>query len=140
MYKSIQGTSRIIGKYGSNNGFDVVAYRGTLDNPTEIIIIEAKQFRQGRQLAEFDGIEAFVGYDRASGLVLNQPNPNTGLPTQMSREWAFEHVVGELFERGGDYRRLSNAIERNRDVVERYIFAIDKSDGSGHFLKLSNNF
>jgi hypothetical protein len=54
-----------IGKYGSNNGFDVVAYKGTLDAPSEIMIIEAKQFKQGKILEEFDDVVKQVGYDPA---------------------------------------------------------------------------
>ncbi|MFN8438026.1 MAG: hypothetical protein U0V72_10315 [Cytophagales bacterium] len=129
-----------LGKYGSNNGFDVVAYKGTLDNPTEILIIEGKQFKQGQILDEFDDIKAAQGYDEPSGLTLNAANPNTGLPTQMSMDWCFEHVRLKLFDKGGDYQKLSNAIRFNKSKVERFVFAIDKSNGSGYFTKLSNNF
>ncbi|MDO5666051.1 MAG: hypothetical protein Q4G63_12460, partial [Bacteroidia bacterium] len=128
-----------IGKYGSNNGFDVVAYKGTLDNPTEILIIESKQFNQNKILDEFDGIKELAGYDEASGTVLNAANPETGLPTQMSTDWTFKHVADKLSDKGGDFEKLSNALE-NKTIVQRYVFAIDKSDGAGYFTKLSNNF
>jgi hypothetical protein len=128
-----------IGKYGSNNGLDVVAYKGILDSPTEIMIIEAKQFKQGKILEEFDDIVKQVGYDSASGLTINPANPETGLPTQMSRKWVFEHVADKLNKKGGDFKKLSIALEKE-DIVNRYVFAIDKSDGAGYFVKLSKNF
>ena len=128
-----------IGKYGSNNGFDVVAYKGTLDNPTEIIFIEGKQFKQNKILDEFDDVKSIAGYDEASGLTINPANPETGLPTQMSKKWTFEHVAGKLDKKGGDYKKLSIAME-NEDIVERFVFAIDKSDGAAYFTKLSNEF
>ena len=128
-----------IGKYGSNNGFDIVAYKGSLDTPTEILIIECKQMKQ-KIISEFDDIVNKVGYDKASGLVLNKANPETGLPTQMSMEWTFDHVRLELLKKGGIQKDLSNSIKVNSKKVERYIFAIDKSDGTGYFTKLSNDF
>jgi hypothetical protein len=128
-----------IGKYGPNNGFDVVAYKGTLDNPLEIMIIEGKQFKQGKILEEFDDVVKQVGYDSASGLTINPANPETGLPTQMSKKWTFEHVADKLTKKGGDFKKLSRALE-DEDIVSRYVFAIDKSDGSGYFTKLSKIF
>jgi hypothetical protein len=128
-----------IGKYGSNNGFDVVAYKGTLDNPTEILIVEGKQFKQNQILDEFDDVKTLQGYDEASGLTINPANPETGLPTQMSKKWTFEHVADKLNKKGGVYKKLSIALE-NENIVERFVFAIDKSDGTGYFTKLSNGF
>ena len=128
-----------LGKYGSNNGFDVVAYKGTLDNPTEIMIIEGKQFKQGQILDEFDDIKAAQGYDEPSGLALNAANPNTGLPTQMSKKWCFEHVADELENKGGQFLQLSQAL-KNENIVQRFVFAIDKSTGAGYFTKLSDGF
>ena len=128
-----------IGKYGSNNGFDVVAYKGTLDAPSEIMIIEAKQFKQGKILEEFDDVVKQVGYDPASGLTINPANPETGLPTQMSSKWTFEHVADKLNKKGGDFKKISIALEKE-NIVDRYVFAIDKSDGASYFVKLSKDF
>lgn len=128
-----------IGKYGSNNGFDVVAYKGILDNPSEILIIEAKQFRQGKILDEFDDIKQTQGYHESSGLTLNPANPETELPTQMSIKWVFNHVSEKLYRKGGIHEKLSIAME-NKNIVGRYVFAIDKSDGTSYFVKLSNDF
>jgi hypothetical protein len=58
----------------------------------------------------------------------------------MSMDWTFKHVRLKLFEKGGDFNKFSNSLEKNKDLVERYVFAIDKSDGSGYFTKLSTNF
>ncbi|MDO4230219.1 MAG: restriction endonuclease [Capnocytophaga sp.] len=128
-----------IGKYGLDNGFDVVAYKGTLDNPTEILIVECKQMKQ-KVISEFDNIAATAGYDKASGVVLNKANPETGLPTQMSMDWTFKHVATKLESLGGSKTKLYYSLDKNKSMVERYVFAIDKSDGSGYFVKLSNNF
>ena len=107
-----------------------------------IIIPDGKigQFKQGQILDEFDDIKAAQGYNEPSGLTLNAANPETGLPTQMSMNWCFQHVRMKLFARGGDFRKFSNALEANKSIVERYVFAIDKSTGAGYFTKLSTNF
>jgi hypothetical protein len=39
------GYTILDGKYGSNNGYDGIYIRGTINNPTEIVIIESKQFK-----------------------------------------------------------------------------------------------
>jgi hypothetical protein len=126
-----------IGKYGSNNGYDIVAFKGSIDNPTEVIIIEGKQFKQGK-LAEFDeSLQTY--YDEATGLRLNNANEATGLPTQMSKSWVFDFVGQQkLLPLGGNKTQLALSIENNRDIVERYVFAIDKSEGNGYFLKLGD--
>lgn len=125
-----------LGKYGSNNGYDVVAFKGTLDNPTEILIVEGKQFKQGK-IAEFDDIATASGYDSPSGLTINPNNPNTGLPTQMSDPWVFDHVQQKLLVRGGDQTKLALRLDDTKEIVEKYVFAIDKSTGHGYFTKLS---
>lgn len=56
----------------------------------------------------------------------------------MSRKW-IDHVATKLNNKGGEYEKLSKALE-NKDIVERYVFAIDKSNGIGYFIKLSNDF
>jgi hypothetical protein len=125
-----------LGKYGSNNGYDVVAFKGNLDNPTEIIIVEAKQFKQGK-ITEFDDISAIEGYDPPSGLVLNPNNPNTGLPTQMSDPWVFNHVLQRMLEGTSDQVKLATAM-LDESKVSKYVFAIDKSTGDGYFTKLGS--
>ncbi len=125
-----------LGKYGSNNGFDVVAFKGTLDNPSEIVIVEAKQFKQ-RKVAEFDNISNTPGYDPPSGLTLNPNNQNTGLPTQMSDDWVFEHVFEKLIDGTNNQFKLATAMT-DRSKVSKFVFAIDKSTGNGYFTKLSS--
>ncbi|TDM00463.1 MAG: hypothetical protein C4K58_04455 [Flavobacteriaceae bacterium] len=73
--------------------------------------------------------------------MLNAANENTGLPTQMSMDWVFEHVANKkLIFQGGEKTKLANAMIKNKNKVERFVFAIDKTDGSGYFTKLSNEF
>ena len=123
-----------LGKYGSNNGYDVVAFKGTLDNPSEILIIEGKQFKQGK-IAEFDDIVNINGYDSPSGLTINPNNPKTGLPTQMSDPWVFNHVFNKMLDGTTDQVKLATAMT-NQSIVSKYVFAIDKSTGHGYFTKL----
>ena len=125
-----------LGKYGSNNGYDVVAFKGSLDNPTEILIVEGKQFKQGK-IAEFDNVAATSGYDAPSGLTINPNNPNTGLPTQMSDPWVFNHVLSKLENGTLDQAKLAMSMQ-NQSIVSKFVFAIDKSTGDGYFTKLGS--
>lgn len=36
------------GKYASNNGFDGIYIKGSIDNPSEIVIVECKQFNYSK--------------------------------------------------------------------------------------------
>ena len=121
---------------GSNNGYDIVAYKGTLDNPTEILIVECKQFKQGK-VAEFDDIAGSFGYDSPSGLTVSPNNPNTGLPTQMSDPWVFDHVLSKMENGSIDQVKLALAMQ-DQTKVSKYVFAIDKSSGDGYFTKLGS--
>jgi len=58
----------------------------------------------------------------------------------MSKKWCFDHVREKILNRGGDQTKLANRLDDSKDIVTRYVFAIDKSDGSGYFVKLSNEF
>ncbi len=53
--------------------------------------------------------------------------------------WVFNHVSEKLYRKGGIHEKLSIAME-NKNIVGRYVFAIDKSDGTSYFVKLSNDF
>ncbi len=54
-------------------------------------------------------------------------------------KWVFNHVSEKLYRKGGIHEKLSIAME-NKNIVGRYVFAIDKSDGTSYFVKLSNDF
>ncbi|GHU68617.1 hypothetical protein FACS189413_05920 [Bacteroidia bacterium] len=98
------------GKYAGesgNNGFDIVAYKGTLDNPTEIVIVECKQMNSG-------------------AVKLNAGNPNTGLPTQMSDGW-IEYVRLKLKDAGKT--DVSNMLLYNKDKITKYVSSVDKTEG-----------
>jgi hypothetical protein len=125
--------SNKIGKYGSNNGFDVVCWKGSLDDPSEIIIIEAKQFKQAK-IDEFDDLVG-SNYDYASGLRLNPGDQNTGLPEQMSTRWV-RYVTAKLRESGKT--ESADFIDDNTSKIAKYVFAVDKSVGESYFLKLAN--
>lgn len=105
----------------------------SVEAPTEILIIEVKQFKQ-RKIAEFDGIATASGYDAPSGLTLN---PNTGLPTQMSDPWVFNHVLSKMENGTLDQVKLATGMQ-NQNIVSKYVFAIDKSTGDGYFTKLGS--
>lgn len=57
----------------------------------------------------------------------------------MSKKWTFEHVADKLNKKGGEHKKLAIALE-NENIVERFVFAIDKSTGAGYFTKLSDRF
>ena len=113
------------GKYaGENgvNGFDGVYYKGTLDNPTEIIIIESKQM------------------STSGSVSLNGENLTTGLPNQMSDDW-ITYVATKLKNTNSN-PTLGNKIEDlmliDPEKIKKYVSAVDKADGSINFLKLNS--
>ena len=107
-------------KIGSNNGFDGVYIKGDLNNPTEIIINEAKQ----------------VG--TMGNIKLNRENLGTGLKSQMSDEWVYDNVIPKLQEQGGSFENLANLILNNRAKVVKTVTAVDRTTGEVVVLKLSN--
>ena len=98
--------------------------------------MEAKQFKQGK-IAEFDDITTASGYDSPSGLTLNPNNRKTGLPTQMSDPWVFNHVWEKMIDGTSNQAKLAAAMV-DRSKVGKYVFAIDKSTGNGYFTKLGS--
>jgi hypothetical protein len=118
------GYSIADGKYfGANgvNGFDGVYYKGSLDNPSEIIIIESKQMSS------------------SGSSTLSGPNSNTGLPSQMSDNW-INYVANKL--KNTSNVELAFKIEElqltNTGFIKKYVAAIDKAKGELNFLKLDN--
>lgn len=112
-------------------------YDKELKESTEMLNLQ-KAYQQ--VAGTLDGAYLFVlkGYHEPSGLTLNSENKITLLPIQMSMKWIV-HVRRKLLDKGGRTEELSVALE-NKDIVQRYVFAIDKRDGSGYFVKLSNEF
>jgi hypothetical protein len=115
----------IIYKYGSNNGFDGIYIKGTVENPTEIIIVESKQFKYTNGVAD-DIIEH-------SGVSLNPPSRTTDLPAQMSDRWI--DYVAENLKNAGKID-VSKIIERNSNLIQKYVSAVDKTTSEINFFKL----
>ena len=119
------GYTKMDGKYGSNNGYDGIYIKGTIENPTEIVIIESKQFKYVNNKAE--------NIVEHGGVTTNGPNDNTGLPTQMSDPWV-EYVRTKLAQSGKT--EISNMIRDFDNKISKYVTAIDKIQGEINFLKL----
>ena len=125
-----KGYSWIDGKYGSNNGYDGVFVKGTLDNPSEIIIIESKQFKYTNNTAG-DLIEH-------SGVNLSPPSATTPLPAQMSDDWI--NYVADKLSKNTNTEALGDKILElmnfDRSRISKYVTAVDKTQGEINFLKL----
>ncbi|MEL6537487.1 MAG: hypothetical protein AAFQ98_18845, partial [Bacteroidota bacterium] len=112
------GYQSIDGKYfGENgvNGFDGVFYKGTLEDPSEIIIIESKQM------------------NRNGSASLSPANQRTQLPSQMSNGWIT--FVANKLDRGNN-TDVADLILLNSGITQKYVSAIDKVNGTINFLKL----
>ncbi|WP_131458260.1 hypothetical protein [Jiulongibacter sediminis] len=66
---------------------------------------------------------------------LNNPNPPTGLPAQMSDGW-IDYVAGRLNDEGKT--SVSNMIILNKNKLTKYVSAIDRTKGELNILKLGN--
>ena len=119
------GYTKLDGKYGSNNGYDGLYVKGTVENPTEIIIVESKQFRYTNGAAD-EIIEH-------AGVTMNPPSGTTPLPAQMSDDW-IEYVRIKLNNAGKE--GISNMLRNFDDKITKYVTAVDKSQGEINFLKL----
>lgn len=119
--------NKLDGKYGSNNGYDGIYIKGDVKNPTEIIILESKQFKYNNGAAA-DIIEH-------GGVTLNPPSGTTPLPTQMSDGW-IDYVALKLNDAGKT--NIGNMILLNKNKIVKYVSAVDKTQGEINFLKLGN--
>ena len=118
-----QGYSKVDGKYfgdAGSNGFDNVFIKGSIDNPTELIIIECKQMKS------------------TGNVVLNSP-ASTGLPAQMSDPWVEYIADQKLLNIGGDKTTLARKIlNSQKGFIQKCVVAVDKTAGEVNFLKLGN--
>ena len=112
-------------KVGSNNGLDGLYIKGTLQNPTEIVITESKQW-------------AGTG-----GVKLSAENTVTGLPSQMSNDWIRD--VADRLARTNDpakmaiAKMLENQIKLgNASIIQKFVIAVDKTNNTTpiYILKL----
>ncbi|MEO9510624.1 MAG: hypothetical protein ABJN84_00845 [Flavobacteriaceae bacterium] len=122
-----QNYTWIDAKYGSNNGYDGLFIKGTNENPTEIIIVESKQFKYSNNKAG-DLIEH-------SGVSLSPPSTTTPLPAQMSDEWV-RYVARKLDKAGKT--DIADMVLDNPGLIKKYVSAVDKVEGEINFLKLGN--
>lgn len=113
------GYVRLDGKVGggSDNGFDGLYIKESPDNITEIVIGEAKQWRQP-----------------SGGVDLSSGNSSSGLPPQMSDEWIAD-VILRLRQEGNN--ELADLLDANLDLIEKQVFAVDKHTGEIHIGKLN---
>lgn len=119
------GYTILDGKYGGNNGFDGLYIKGSVDNPTEIIIVESKQFSYANNKA--------TNLIEHNGLRLNAPSKTTNLPAQMSDEWI--EFVGQKLRQSGK-TNIADMIRDYDDIIVKYVSAVDKTTGEINFLKL----
>ncbi|MCU0415656.1 MAG: hypothetical protein MUE33_00590 [Cytophagaceae bacterium] len=122
---SQNGYSKLDGKYGGNNGYDGIYIKGDINNPTEIIIIESKQFKYTNGVAD-DILEH-------NGVTLNSPSATTPLPSQMSDAWV-QYVQNKLRAEGKT--GVANMIRDFDDKITKYVAAVDKTKAEINFLKL----
>jgi len=66
---------------------------------------------------------------------MNNPNENTGLPTQMSDRWVL--YVAEKLEASGK-TNIANMVKDNPELIQKYVSAVDKVQGEINFLKLGS--
>ncbi len=131
---SQNGYTKYEAKYGNTNenGYDGFYIKGTLENPTEIIIIESKQFKYTS--GKSNGI---VEHNNAT---LNPQSATTSLPAQMSDGW-INYVAGKL-KNNQSTSLIGNKVEElmliDPNKISKYVVAIDKTRGEINFLKLSN--
>ncbi len=109
------GFTTLDGKVGSNNGLDGLYIKGTVDNPTEIVVCESKQWNSGGG-ASVDG-------------------GNSGLPIQMSDAW-IQNVAQRLINNGkADF---GNMLLNNTGLITKYLIVVNKTTGDINVLKLGS--
>lgn len=128
---SQNGYKKLDGKYGGNNGYDGVYVKGSIENPSEIIIVESKQFKYTNGVAD-----EIVEH---AGVTLSPPSGTTQLPAQMSDDW-INYVAGNL-TKNSNTKVLGDKIQEllliDPDKIIKYVAAVDKSKAEINFLKLA---
>jgi hypothetical protein len=111
------GFQKYTSQFGSNNGFDGVYIKGDLNNPTEIIINEAKQINDVR-----------------GNIKLNGKTINKG--PQMSDEW-INQTISEMMN-NPNMNALGNVLNNNKNKILKTVTGIDKSTSEIVIIKLTN--
>jgi hypothetical protein len=115
LYENKMNLTRLDGKYGSNNGIDGLYIEGTVSNPTKIHIVESKQ-------------------QWNAGVKLQEANPATGWPAQMSDAW-IQSVANELEAIGKT--AVANMLRNNPGLIEKYVLTLNKSTRSINILRIN---
>ncbi|MCQ6958808.1 hypothetical protein [Mucilaginibacter aquariorum] len=105
-------------KIGSNNGFDGVYIKGSLTNPTEIVINEAKQIGS------------------AGNIKLTPGSITTGLAAQMSDAWISKTIDKMITNVDPATMNLGNVLKANFTKISKTVTAVDKSTKEIVVLKL----
>ncbi len=112
------GDGKYFGKNG-NNGIDGFYYKGDIENPTEIIVMESKQMKIN------------------GSVKLNNGNSSTGLPSQMKEDWIRYIADNKLNNLTGLQKQTATAIQNSPvGFIKKYVVAVDKATGEVNFLKL----
>lgn len=80
---------------------------------------------------------------KANGSVkLNDPNPSTLLPVQMTEDWLDYIAKNKLTDVNNTLQQNTKNAILNADpgFIQKYVVAIDKSTGEINFLKLGETF
>ncbi|MCV9388650.1 hypothetical protein [Reichenbachiella ulvae] len=124
------GYTILDGKTGSNNGFDGLYIKGTVDDPIEIVIGEAKQ------------------WGSSGGVSVNAANTSTQLPQQMSDNW-IKNVAARIRDSAkkitdpvlrNERDKLADMLTKqsNRSKISKYVTVVNKDDGVVNILKLGS--
>ena len=123
-----QGYSVGNGKYfgdRGNNGLDRVYYKGTLTNPTDVIVFEAKQMSSSGTAS------------------LSDENRSTLLPIQMTDAW-IDYICRVKLPHQNNSDEVQdtgvgiNTFIRSGKKVDKFVIVVDKSISEIKFLRLAN--
>ncbi|MES2807081.1 MAG: hypothetical protein V4619_00550 [Bacteroidota bacterium] len=115
-----EGYVKYNAQFGAGQGFDGVYIKGSLSNPTDIIINEAKQ------MSSYGNIQ------------LNGANSNTALAAQMSDSWVDSRITAMInHSTDQSLRNLGNSLYQHRQSITKTVTAVDKARKEFVVLKLS---
>jgi hypothetical protein len=99
----------------SDNGFDVVAVKGTLENPIEIRLLESKPMNNG---------SVSLGTTASKG-------------TQMSDDW-IRGTIDQMRTSGdANLQSIGNMLRNNFSKIERFVTTVDKGNKQIVIIKLN---
>lgn len=99
----------------SDNGFDVVAVKGSLENPIEIRLLESKPMNNG---------SVSLGTTASKG-------------TQMSDEW-IRGTIDQMRTSGdANLQSIGNMLRNNFSKIERFVTTVDKGNKQVVIIKLN---